>query len=306
MTENITPPRAKGRTLTPYVALWALLAGLALTYLALLATRPELLSSQLGNAPTRSGAETHESQRAMSDTLAEVRSLRDSLGQVHNDLLDLKSEVAARAERESELNLRIAALENSPRTVAEVTPRPAATTPQPVAAKSAERLPAKSGAKPTPEQKTATPPAPVALAPPAAKAAAKVPAKSPIPAPPVPVANPGPNPALETGSVKGAGATPFEFGPAVVTSSAKPVGLQLATGPSVDSLRLSWGLLAERHADSLKSLQPRYISGVDASGLTYDLVVGPVGSSVEAKRICKELTLKGTVCKVAEFTGDAL
>jgi hypothetical protein len=33
--------------------------------------------------------------------------------------------------------------------------------------------------------------------------------------------------------------------------------------------------------------------------------VGPVASAGEAKRLCKELTLKGTPCKVGDYTGNA-
>jgi hypothetical protein len=116
--------------------------------------------------------------------------------------------------------------------------------------------------------------------------------------------------ALETGSVKAADATApasAAAAPAAVKPPAKPVGLQIASAPSLDALRLSWSLLSETHADSLKNLEPRYSTGVDANGLTYNLMAGPVKSAADAKKMCKALTAKAIACKVVgEFGGEAL
>ena len=112
--------------------------------------------------------------------------------------------------------------------------------------------------------------------------------------------------ALETGSVDGQ-CRAVAFGPAR-GHARRPsrLGLQIATGPSVDALRLSWSLLSGRHEQSLASLQPRYTTGSDASGLTYDLVVGPVASTADARRICKELGAQGHTVPDRQFAGDAL
>src|SRR5690606_7785179 len=90
------------------------------------------------------------------------------------------------------------------------------------------------------------------------------------------------------------------FGPATV-KPAKPEptgaqGVQLASGPSLDALRLSWVLLTERHGASLKGLQPRYVTGNEAGGKAYDLVAGPIASAEDAERICAGLRAKKVSC----------
>jgi hypothetical protein len=96
------------------------------------------------------------------------------------------------------------------------------------------------------------------------------------------------------------------FGPAVVKAEPRPVGVQLATGPSVDSLRLSWSLLADRHADALRNLSPRYVAGSNAFGETFDLVAGPLKSAADAQRLCKSLEARAVPCKVGDYTGEGL
>jgi hypothetical protein len=92
-----------------------------------------------------------------------------------------------------------------------------------------------------------------------------------------------------------------------VTPAAKPVGVQIASGASIDSLRLSWSLLSETHADKLKTLEPRYSLSVDNGAVIYNLMAGPVKSEAEAKKMCKALAAKAVPCKiVGEFGGAAL
>jgi hypothetical protein len=127
-------------------------------------------------------------------------------------------------------------------------------------------------------------------------------------------------PGLETGSVKpvpptaapaakpaAAPAEPPPFAAPVVTTAAKPVGVQIASGSSIDSLRLSWNLLSETHADKLKNLEPRYSLSVDNGAVVYNLMAGPVKSEADAKKMCKALSAKAIPCKVVgEFGGAAL
>jgi hypothetical protein len=86
----------------------------------------------------------------------------------------------------------------------------------------------------------------------------------------------------------------------------KSVGVQLATGPSVASLQLNWSVLADRNKDALGHLQPRYTSRGKPSKRTYDLVVGPLGSTQQAEIICKVLGQRGHSCKVGTFRGNVL
>ena len=160
-------------------------------------------------------------------------------------------------------------------------------------------------------------PAPAALAPAAAALAPAAAAPAAILTPPTPGnAAEALAPKFETGSVQNLGATPSPTatgptatGPTATGPTAtgtKPVGIYIGSGPSVDSLRLSWSLLSDRNAEALKPLEPRYTTGIDANGLNYGLVAGPLRSTAEAQKLCKDLAAKAVTCRVGEFTGEAL
>jgi len=312
MPEKISPPPANGRFLTPYLVAWALLASLALGYLALLATRPELVSLFLPEPPNSARPDANEVKHATAVTRAELRALRDNVARVELDVAGLKSDVSGQADQQKDLALRLMALEQGPPGapvlveppgVPEFGPaRPVAeTASEAPRGKAASRGGDKAGTQKAAAQKSDTP-APSAS--PAAKSAdTKVinkPATASSPS------TPPPPPALETGTVAPEKPAPLAFGPAVVKPASKPVGLLLATGPSVDALRLSWHLISDRQGGTLKNVEPRYRTSLDDTGLTYDLVVGPITSAPEAQRLCKALTQKAIPCKVSEFVGDAL
>jgi hypothetical protein len=83
---------------------------------------------------------------------------------------------------------------------------------------------------------------------------------------------------------------------------AGPLGLELVTGPSVDSLRLNWGVLAERHGAALKNLEVKYLAG--GQNGPFQLLAGPVASADEGFRLCEQFRVKGTPCKVGPFHGQ--
>ncbi|MFA5951074.1 MAG: hypothetical protein WC807_12405 [Hyphomicrobium sp.] len=298
MTEKTTPqpslPKAKVRFMTPAVLIWAGLASLSLAYLGVLAVEPALVAKYLGARTSAVQQQVSETQRAANDALAEVRTLRTTLDRVNNELTVLKSEVSTQSERDRDVMERIAALEAPPQ------PPPVAKGAKAVAAKPPHADPAVVAVTvPSPSPKPASAPAPKK------SAAAVTPA----------AATPGAgtrNASLETGSVESA-AAPAEvtFGPATVTPAVKTpppatLGVQVATGPSVDSLRLSWTLISERHGASLSALQPRYTVGANEQGVAYNLLVGPVNTLAEARQLCQELAAKATPCAPAQFRGDAL
>ena len=109
-------------------------------------------------------------------------------------------------------------------------------------------------------------------------------------------------------------AAPIAFGPATVTAAAaepeKPSGLAvlLATGSSVESLRLTWDLLHERHAAELANLQPRYIVETNPSApeRKYALLAGPVVSAGDIARVCSALVSEGMACRTRPFGGNAM
>lgn len=109
-------------------------------------------------------------------------------------------------------------------------------------------------------------------------------------------------PKFETGSVQ----NPAVAAAPPAAAPAKPIGVYIGSGPSVDSLRLSWSLLADRNAESLKPLEPRYTTGIDGNGINYGLVAGPLRSVADAQKLCKDLAAKAVTCRVGDFTGEAL
>jgi len=254
---------------TRYSLVWMAAAGISLLYLILLATQPDSVARFLGSGTNT--AQNEATQKALGETVAEVRTLRDTIDLFRNELIEIRAQVSNQSDATRELASRIGTLET------------AATEPQKVADAQAAKLKEKEAAKKAAKEA-------------AAKEAAAKKAKRDI----------------ETGSVAQPAAGAITFGPAIVTPAATPpasagqVGVQIATGPSVDSLRLSWTLLNERHGASFRSLEPRYTTNMSGPDQTYDLVVGPVASVDEAKRLCQELALKATPCTVSRFTGDAL
>ncbi|HEX2842780.1 hypothetical protein [Hyphomicrobium sp.] len=297
MTEKSLPqpssPQPKGRMFSPYALIWAAGATASVLYLVLLATQPSTVAHYLGAGGN--SAEADANQKAITETVAEVQTLRNTIDLFRNELIEIRAQVTNQTEIARNVESRIASLETPP-----VDPKQAA---KDAAAKAAQDKLAKAKAKA--EEKVA------------AAEAAKTAAKTATP-----TAKKAPEAALETGSVAQPAAGAISFGPPTVTTTiavppsnnpapvAPPatnlVGVQIATGPSVDSLRLSWTLLNERHGENFRSLQPRYVTDTSGPEQTYDLVVGPVASVDEARRLCQELAMKATPCQVSRFTGDAL
>jgi hypothetical protein len=91
--------------------------------------------------------------------------------------------------------------------------------------------------------------------------------------------------------------------PAVGQVTTQPSGVVLATGPSVDALRLSWSLLNERHRSTLQPLEPRVV--IIEPG-RYQLVAGPLPNESEATRVCTTLRGRGVACQPSDFRGDRL
>lgn len=319
-----TPPPlpTQPRRGTHYAMAWAIAAGIALAYMAALAMRPDMLAQYLPMAPRIGAPETNEGQRAHSDALAEVKSLKDSLEQANLEIEKLKTELSGRSERDADLANRLSALEQpaKPNAAAQpVAPALAAPAPSAAAATPVTSVTKAMAKADVPKTTPAIPantvvaeaapalPAPAATPPAAAPNALNLKVINAAPAAPAatPAADTKP---IETGSVaQPAAAAPIAFGPAVVKTAPKPIGIQLGSGDTIDSLRLNWSLLSDRHAGSLKNLEPRYTTGVDENGLTYDLLAGPVKSTAEAKRLCKDLAAKAVPCKIVDdFKGEAL
>jgi uncharacterized protein YoxC len=283
-----SPHLTPERRLSKYSIIWAGAAVASLLYLILLATQPATVAEALSAGPAK--IETSSTEKIIGETAAEVRALRDSVDHVKNELGEIRAQVSSQNEATSDLMMRTARLETAVEDQQKIAAAdPATKTKEIAAAKKAKEAEAK-------------------------EAAAKEAAAKEAQAKKLAAAKKAERRDIETGSVaQPATGGAIAFGPATVTHAetatanvGPQLGLQIATGPSVDSLRLSWTLLKERHGPGLSGLQPRYTTDMAGSEQTYDLVVGPVASADEARRLCHELSLKGTPCSLGRFTGDAL
>lgn len=256
---------------------WAFAAAAAVAYLSVVVLRPDLVARV----------------EPAGQSVAEIDSLRGEVDGLRRDVSEIRSTVMETATQQKVVFERLAALGASVNQ-----PIPAT---QPVGPAPALRLDS------APVNGPLSPRADIAPVEPAkkiadarllnAKPALETGSVKPVPPPaPAPVAKPA-----------AAAAEPPPFGEPVVTPAAKPVGVQIASGSSIDSLRLSWNLLSETHADKLKSLEPRYSLSVDNGAVVYNLMAGPVKSEAEAKKMCKALAAKAVPCRIiGEFGGAAL
>lgn len=256
-----------------YLLVWALLASLALGYLALLALRPDLAARFLVG-PSEGSPEGNRGQRAMSRALAELGDIKKSVSQLEASVSELKSTLAAEALRGQTLEARIAAIEAAQN----------AGTPM------ARATPAGSRAE-------------VAGAPDAANALGGTTVQGTVEERPAKTPRDGktapPTKAVAAAAGAAAAAKPAEpaKGPAL--------GVWVASGPSLDAVRLSWQLLQESHKAPLKSLEPRFVEST-GDPPAFQLIAGPVATREEAARICERLKAKQARCSVIPFSGQPL
>lgn len=323
-------PSGRHRSFGAYVLAWGALALLAAFYLTALALRPELVSEHL--PVFRPGEpEGNQGQRAMSKALAEVQTLRQSVSSMQLDLAKLKADVGASQDHDRRTATRIAQLEEkiaaAQPALADATANAAPAAQGNVAARADARQ-LDTGRLETGSITTAkdTPPVAPALAAPAAVSFVQpkvINAPQPAPAVLAQTALATVTASPTTAAIAAKAPPPVasdaetakltSFGPATVTPAkapepAGPIGLRISNGPSLDALRLSWSLLADRHPAQLRNMEARYAARVpdgDADP-TFDLIAGPVKSAAEAKRICKALAAKNIPCAISGFAGPSL
>jgi hypothetical protein len=284
-------PRS-GRFVKAYLLTWGLMAAGALAYLGSLAWQPELLATPPPHSQV-TAAEPDPALQTANKALAQVDTVRRSVGQIQQDVRQLKETVEQHEAQGKTLQSRLAALEEQSRPP-EV---PVAAAAPPANPRAAEKARTKAQAR------TAEPRHPT-----------RVITTIEGPKPPSEV-EPAP---IETGSIAQA---PIVFGAPVVTT-ADPVvttvstpppaptapsryAVQLGAGPSLDALRLSWSLLVERHGAALASLQPHFVAPQKAGG-PYRLVAGPLPSKAEADSVCKEMGVGRNGCFSTQFAGEPL
>jgi hypothetical protein len=267
MAAHIGQPTPSRRFIKIYLSTWGLLAAGALAYLAVLAFPPQAAAPppQASVDPVKVGGE--------SKVMAEVRSIRGSLSEIRKDVTQLQDAVGERAAAGKVVETRLSVLEERVSTIDGT---------QPAAATSGGKAPDKTARK-------------------AGDQASAADGRGHDDSAATPVAGP-PAIAIETGSIS---KDEIVFGAPVVKRAGQPeLAVQLATAPSLQALRQSWGQLAERHPP-LAALEPRVVAPHSAGGL-YRLLAGPIPGKAEAERICSELHIGSKACFATAYTGTPL
>ena len=296
------------RMLTPYLLIWVVAAALATGYLALLGVKPEFFAHSSSTADIVQ--QLVQTKRDVTRAVADLDPLRHSVGEMKLDVTNLQYAAKESAAHDAVLDERVSALETSSTKRPEVARIGEATTDSAQAPATVPpaptRDPRKAAAK---AAKPAAVVAPLSAAPKNAKMINGATKQAPVPS--------------ETGSIEHAAkAAPVKTaqagahtktaavahpGAAAVKAPAKgPVGVVLATGPSVDALKLNWTILNDRHGDAVKGLTPHYTVSGPATNRVYSLVAGPVASAEQAKSLCLTMEQKGMTCSVSAYRGSAL
>jgi hypothetical protein len=264
-----------------YLVTWGLLASIAGVYMASVSLKPGLVA-RIAPPVKLATLLLDEDDAELRRTAAEAEMLQRNYYAARAEIASMRVELSRRTDREASLSQQIALLEAREAKVAEAE---AAAQPSAVASRKAA----------------------------VAQIVAKAPRSAPRAEPPAKA-----EPALSAVErlANASGAAPRATAP-IETSSLPPqarveptgpAGIVLSTGPSLESLKLNWQVLSQRHQDDLQRLQPRYTANTapGASGQAYDLVAGPLPSAADAQRVCAALRAKYVSCKVGTFTGNAL
>lgn len=277
------PHRRDARTISTYVGIWMALATAGLGYLAVIATRPALVS-----AP----AAEHVSEARTADLSEQLATTKGWLRDLETELGEARRQLSAEQERSRRLSDQLALAE-----AVKAPPLPAAATPAETDKSAPVLLPPIANAD-------------AAMAPTAGLASLRT-------------ANQQPEPPRQSGIVTGAlttarAAAPAEAAPAApaatgaitfgapkVVPAATPSGIEIGEGESLDVLRQNWASLSGSNTDVLRRLSARYrISG--GSDKPFTLMAGPFPTSAEARRACNALKARGVLCKVGDFVGNAM
>lgn len=281
MTRPTGAPIRKSSGLTAYRVGWTIFGTLGAAYIAVALFMPDVLDEWTPAALASRSGTAAETQLAVTALSSDLSDLRAGVSQIKNDVTAVRIDVTRQGERASALEQRIAALEQNTRD-----------------------KDLSSQAAPGSE------PSAGAVSPPADAPDTHAAAPPPAPVQPVKVLNRDSGAkkkeSLETGSVaKPKSDDAISFGPAVVKPTARPFGLKLMSGSSIDTLRLNWSLLSDQHGQTLSSLQPRFVTSGRPENPNYDLIAGPLKTKAAAIKACNDLVAQNVPCKVGAFEGDA-
>ena len=312
MSPNSGPAPRANRLTTLYVATWGVLAVAAVAYLVVLAIRPDI-GSGIVTRITPAQPEATQAQRTISKALADMQSIRQSVAEawtqigalkdtvakqedqrravtaLSHEVAELRSSVAGQDERGRVFAARLAAVE-SRQTGDGMPAQVRASLPESARGQAHEM----AGVTITGsvEERTSRPSS--------SEARSSAPAQSQR-------ASEEAEQKHAVATVQAAIATPKVTAAAPKAPAiAGPVGLQLATGPTADALRLAWLRVSSGHKDALQGLEPRYAEAKTPTGVIYRLIAGPVGNSDQAARLCADLKSKKVSCAVASYSGQPL
>jgi hypothetical protein len=287
MAVQVSHHAPSGRFIRAYLTTWGLLAAAGLIYLASLAWNPDLFP------PVQQTTEPDPGLQAATKALAEIGTVRRTVTEMQGDIGRIRSTVEQQAVEGRASQTRLTALEERVTTLAAAPPaetiaqaaaradkRKAAAEPPRAAAARIISVPESLGAAPP----SARPDEPAAAAEQPRAEAPKTKA-----------------PKIETGSIGPA----ITFGEPEVTPARQAFAVQLAAGPSLDALRLSWSLLRERHGGALATLQPRFVPP-RAEGGPYRLLAGPFQSKAEADKACADIGVGRKGCFSTPYVGQPL
>ncbi|MCC7347342.1 MAG: hypothetical protein IT538_08075 [Variibacter sp.] len=111
-----------------------------------------------------------------------------------------------------------------------------------------------------------------------------------------------------TGSVPAASAPVPQASAREVPVSRTEFGLELGTGPNLETLRALWVTLKGQHGGALEGLRP-LVSIRDAgaaAGPELRLVAGPFLNAAAAARLCGVIAANGRLCQPVPFEGQRL
>ena len=287
MAAHIGQPTRSRRFVKLYLSTWALLASGALAYLAVLAFPPNIDAP----APSVSVRPAKDTSKELTEVTvrqvktAEVTALAEmqgSISEIRKDVSQLQEAVGERVINEKVVETRLTALEGRVSTIdsqREPSATPAAKVPGITLLPVDEPRPSTE-----PPFKSVDDPSATALAP------TQRPPHGGAP--------------IETGSIPPK--AEIVFGEPVVTRGGAPeMAVQLAAGPSLQAVRQSWELLAERHGGTLASLQPRVVAPRGEGGV-YRLLAGPLPTKADAQRICSQLGVGSKACFATRYAGVPL
>ena len=256
------------RGLSPlYVAIWAGLAAVALAYLALMVVRPQITEGLFQRLPV-GAPEDNRGQRAMAKLATEIRDLKQTVKHLETELVDLRLAATSAERTNAALVARLATVETGLKSV--IGPQSRLTAVAPDAKAKSAGTAAVAGfleERPTATGRQGDP--------------------------------------TRSAAAAAVAAAPGRTVTAAAPNAGLPSGVQLASAPSLDALRLSWQLVQESHKSLVRGLEPRVVE-TPGDPPSYRLIAGPMASSEDADRLCERLRTRRVTCAVVPFAGKPL